>query len=148
MNNVLIRRCADNDIDDVRRMQMQWAEEDITYGFVPSCREDLTNRLGSYFFVAEVDGCLVGFIYGSLRVSEGLAVLPAGQQYLQIDDIYVKPEFRDKGIGGRLLESLFQTAQHNGISRFLVYSATKDLDKILKFYRSHGFESWYVQMFK
>jgi hypothetical protein len=29
-----------------------------------------------------------------------------------------------------------------------VYSASKDLDGILRFYRAHGFTSWSVQLFQ
>jgi hypothetical protein len=32
--------------------------------------------------------------------------------------------------------------------RFVVATVTKDMDKILNFYRRHGFKPWYVQMFK
>lgn len=33
------------------------------------------------------------------------------------------------------------------MERFRVYSATKDVDRILAFYRRHGFKSWYTEMF-
>jgi hypothetical protein len=29
-----------------------------------------------------------------------------------------------------------------------VYSAANDLDRIVSFYRSHGFEGWFVQLVK
>ena len=61
--------------------------------------------------------------------------------------MYVKPGLRDQGIGGRLLNRLIEAAQDAGIKRFRVYSATRDVDEILKFYRQHGFKSWYVEMF-
>ena len=148
MSKPHIRKCTPGDIDEVCRMQTEWAEENITYGFVPSSREVLINRLGPYFFVADVEGRIVGFVYGTVHVSEGLAVIPAGQQHLEIDDIYVEPEFRGRRIGGMLLDRLVQAAEQNGVRRFLVYSATKDMDEILRFYRGHGFKPWYVQMFK
>jgi ribosomal protein S18 acetylase RimI-like enzyme len=129
-------------------MQIQWANENITYGFIPSSRDELVKKIGPFFLIAQINPTIVGFICASIHVSEGLAVLPKGQEYLEIDDIYVKPEFRKKGIGSRLMDSIIQTAQHNNIKRFMVYSATKDLDKILNFYRGHGFNSWYVQLFK
>lgn len=148
MNNVVVRKGDYNDIDAICGMQKQWLEEDITYGFVPNSREELIKRVGPYFLVADVDRCIVGFVLASIHVSKGSAVIPAGQQYLEIDDIYVRPEFRNSGIGGKVLDRLIHTAQHHGIERFMVYSATKDLDKILGFYRKHGFKSWCIQMFR
>lgn len=35
----------------------------------------------------------------------------------------------------------------NGIRRFRVHSATMDLDRVLKFYRNHGFKTWCLEMF-
>ena len=59
-----------------------------------------------------------------------------------------QPGFRHRHIGGALLEKLFAVAEHHRIQRFLVSSVSKEMDKILIFYRSHGFKPWYVQMFK
>ena len=108
--------------------------------------EDIAAKLGDFFLIADIDGSTVGFIYGSVRSSPGLSVIPAGQQYLEIDAIYVIPEHRNQGIGSLLLDSLIKTAQQQGISRFNVFSATKDFDKITHFYRSHGFQPWGVQL--
>ncbi len=151
MENVCIRECTRDDIDEVYQLDVQWAREDITHGFISSAREEFINWLDqarSYFLVADIDGCIVGYTNGSVHASKGLAVIPEGEQYLEIDNIYVKPEFRNKYVGGKLIDSLLQVAEHNGIKRFLVHSATKDIDRILSFYRSHGFETWYIQMFK
>jgi ribosomal protein S18 acetylase RimI-like enzyme len=151
MENILIRECTYNDIDEVYQLDIEWAQEDITHGFIPGAREEFIadlERFKSYFLVAEIDGCIVGYINGSVHASKGLAVIPEGGRYLEIDNIYVKPDFRNKLIGGQLIESLFQVAEQNGIKRFLVHSATKDMDKIVNFYRSHGFKTWYIQMFK
>jgi len=103
---------------------------------------------GPYFLVADRDHEIVGFIFGSEHTSKGLAVIPAGQRYLEIDDFYVTPECRSEGIGAGLLAAIEEAASRAGIERFLVYSATKDLDRISNFYREQGFKSWYVQLYK
>ena len=145
---VCIRAAEPGDVDQVHQMQVQWAEEEITYGYGADSRENLLGKLGPYFLVAELDGSLVGHAYGSPQVSEGLAVIPAGERYLEIEDIYVIPEIRSRSIGGLLLDRLLQAAGEEGIETFSVYSSTKDADRILRFYRGHGFESWYVQLFR
>lgn len=143
-----IREAQVADVDRVHQLQVEWAEEGITYGYRADSKENLSAKLGPYFLVAELDGTLVGHAYGLIRVSEGLAVIPAGERYLEIEDIYVIPEFRNRSIGGLLLDGLLQAAEEEGIETFSVYSSTKDADRILRFYRSHGFESWYVQLFR
>ena len=148
METVYIRACTAHDIDVVCDMQERWAEENITYGFSPANRVDLAERLGSYFSVAEISDEIVGFCYGSAHVSEDLAIFPPGEQYLEVDDIYVIPEFRNRDVGSALLKALVHTAQENGVQRFLVYSATKDFQRIVSFYQDHGFRPWCVMMFR
>lgn len=146
--SVRIRVANKRDLDQVHRLQLQWADEDITHGYTADSRQNLSKMIGRYFLVAEVDGSVVGHVYGSARVSEGLAVIPAGERYLEIEDIYVTPKFRANSIGGQLIDGLLQAAGEDGIETFSAYSSTKDADRILRFYRDHGFESWYVQFFR
>ncbi len=129
-------------------MQRAWEVEGITRGFVAADEAALRGRLGPYFLVAEREGGIIGFVCGTAHVSEGNAVLAAGERYDEVDDLYVAPECRSQGIGGRLLDALMMQARQDGIERFLLYSSTRDTDAILRFYRGHGFETWYVQMFK
>ena len=120
----------------------------VNGGFVAADAELLRYRVGEYFLVAEHAGRLVGFVCGSAHVSEGNAVFSAGERYLEVDDLYVSPEMRDQGIGGGLLDELLAQARQEGIQRFLVYSSSRDTDAILRFYRKHDFETWYVRMFR
>jgi GNAT superfamily N-acetyltransferase len=65
-----------------------------------------------------------------------------------IEDLYVRPDARSQNIGGTLLERLFDVARQAGIQRFVVGTRSKDTDKIVAFYRSHGFTPWSIQFFK
>lgn len=147
MNNINIRKATQKDINLIILLQQELVREKAIYGFVPSSKEELTKKL-DYFYIAEDNQQIIGFVYGSVHVSEGLAVIPKGEQYLEIDDIYVMPEFRSKEIGAELLEVITKAAENQGIKRFLVYSASKDIDKILKFYRDNNFKPWNVQLYK
>ncbi len=87
-------------------------------------------------------------VSGTVRISEGLAVVPAGQSYLEVNDLYVCPGIRGRDIGSRLLEQVLATAKAAGVTKAMVYSATKDIHRILAFYEGHGFSSWCVQMYR
>jgi len=65
-----------------------------------------------------------------------------------IEDIYVHPDYRDREIGGALLERIFEIAHQEGIDRFIVGTRSKETDGILTFYRSHGFTPWSIQFFR
>lgn len=148
MKNIYIRKFSIKDVDEVYGMLTKWSGEKITYGLVAGKKKDLAKRTRYYFFVAEMNGIITGFVYGSVRTSKGLAVMPTGEKYLEVEEIYVKPGFRNKNIGSELLKYIIQNARSKGIKKFFIYSATKDLDRILKFYRRHGFKSWCVQMYR
>ncbi len=148
---VLIRECTHNDVDDIFQLDRQWDQENIAYEFNYVSREEFIadlERFPTYFLIAESDEGIVGYINGSVRLSQGLAVIPEQETYLEIENLYVKSNFRNRYIGSQLLERLLALAEQNGIQRFLVSTVTKDMDKILNFYRSHGFKPWYVQMFR
>lgn len=148
MNQFHIRRAVLQDLGVIQWLQEQWANEDITYGFVPETEEQIRRQLGSYLLVAEVDGVVVGFISGSKQISDGIAVAPEGTAYLEIENLYVTPAFRQQQVGGKLLERLLAVAREEGARKVLVYSATKNVHRILAFYERHGFRSWYIQMFQ
>lgn len=146
--NINVRQASRDDINEIVQMQQDLKDENIIYGFVPNNKEGLESKLGSYFLVAETENKIAGLVYGSVHQSEGLAVIPKDEQYLEIDDVYVKPEYRDKAIGQSLVNKIMGVAKENGIERFLVYSAAKDMNRIKRFYENVGFNSWYLQLFK
>ena len=151
MEQAHIRACTLDDIDNVIALERLWEQEDIAYGdFNPMSREayaSILERFPEYFLVAESDGRLVGYIHGSVQRDRPVEVIPAQEPYVEIEDIYVRPDFRDKDIGGALLERLFEIARRQGIQRFTVGTLSKETDKILRFYRSHGFTPWRIQFF-
>jgi ribosomal protein S18 acetylase RimI-like enzyme len=150
MEQVRIRTCTLSDIDSVIALERQWEQEDIAYGdFNPLSREayvSILERFPAYFLVAESGEQLVGYIHGSVQRDKPVEVIQ--EPYVEIEDIYVQPGFRDRNIGGALLERLFEVAGQEGIQRFIVGTLSKETDRILTFYRSHGFTPWRIQFFK
>lgn len=148
MDDLILRECSFDDLEDILLLQNQWAKEDITFGFVPAEKEYLISKLGSYFLVAEVYNTIIGFVYGTIHKAKDLTIFLDGEFYIEIDDIYISYDYRGKNIGNLLLDEILLIAKENGIIRSLIYSSTKDLGSIVKFYKKHGFKTWYVQMFK
>jgi len=148
MDNLVIRECSYEDLECVISLQQQWAKEDITYGFVPAEKSYLETKIGKYFFVAESNNEILGFVYGTVHKSENMSVIHNGQLYIEIDDIYTSLNNRGTGVGTLLLDKILAVAKENGIDRSLIYSSTKDMDSIIKFYRKHDYKTWYIQMVK
>lgn len=152
MEHVRIRACTANDVDGVIALERQWEQEEIAYGnFNRMSREAygaILERFPAYFLVAESAAQLVGYIHASVQRDNPVEVIPADQPYVTIEDIYVRPDFRGSDIGGALLERVFEIARQAGIERFTVGTLSKETDRMLKFYRSHGFTPWRIQFFK
>ena len=150
MKDVLIRECTSQDLDGILELEQLWNDEGVAYVWYGN-REVLIadfERFPEYFLLAESDGCIVGYVNGSVRANETVEVFPKQETYLEVENIYVRAEFRDMRVGGDLLERLLGVAKENGIERFVVSTVSKDIDRILRFYRSHGFKPWYVELFK
>jgi hypothetical protein len=45
------------------------------------------------------------------------------------------------------MERLLEVSEQSGIQRFIVDTDGKDMEKVLGFYRLHGFRLWYARMF-
>jgi GNAT superfamily N-acetyltransferase len=148
MNNLVIRECSYEDLGCVESLQQQWAKEDITYGFISAEKSYLETKSGKYFFVAELNNEIIGFVYGTVHKSENMPVIENGQLYIEIDDIYASLSNRGTGIGNILLDKILEVAKENGVERSLIYSSTKDMDSIIKFYKRHDYKTWYIQMVK
>ncbi|WP_240041178.1 GNAT family N-acetyltransferase [Paenibacillus ginsengarvi] len=143
-----IRQALPSDVVAVSELSGLWEAEQITYGLAASDEGMLADRLGDYFYVSELDGILIGYIFGVVHVSEGLAVIDQGERYLEIEEVYVHPDHRGGRIGHRLVDELLRSSEHNGVTRSVVYSATKQWQKMVGFYEKFGFQMWFIQMYR
>lgn len=148
MDELIIRECIFADLDSIVSLQQLWDTEDITYGYVPIAKNKLEEKLGEYFYVAELNNEIIGYIYGAVNVAENIAVFNDGQTYLEVEDIFISQNYRDSGYGSLLLDRLSSIAKNNGVARSMIYSSTKNIDDVMKFYRKHNYKTWYIQMFK
>lgn len=117
------------------------------WGEVPDTREQIKAWPTEHCYVAEVDGAVVGFARGEVRVARDICIMPDGTTYLEVEGAYVRPEFQRRGIGSALLKRLLDDARAAGIERFQVYTGSRTLDDAIDFYRRAGFGTWYARLF-
>lgn len=125
---------------------MQSAEEhtahDRVYATAPGAEKtmrrflaDVANSGYSFLFVAMAGGRTVGFISGELRQGSP-TFLP--KTWASVDDVFVEPDYRNRGMGRALLQSVGAWAKArdaDGIS-LQVAAANK---RGRKFYEDLGF---------
>ena len=110
---------------------------------------DLRARLGPFFLLALWGKEVIGFVAASLHEAAPgeMAIFRAGGRYLEIDELYVLPAYREQAIGTNLMQAVVQEARRQGIEHFSVYSSTKQWRSITAFYEQLGFQMWFVRMF-
>ena len=125
---------------------MQSAEEhtahDAVYETAPGAEKtmrrflaDLASSGHSFLFVAVAGGRVVGFISGELR--EGSPTfLP--KTWASVDDVFVEPDHRNRGMGRALLRSVGEWARERGAGGISLQVAAANA-RARKFYEELGF---------
>jgi len=99
-----IRRAVSADAGTVRTMLLELAEYQDQRQYVTATVEDWQGFLGRddvIVLIAEVDGAVAGYV-SSLR----RPYLWVGGDQLALDDLYVREQFRDDGVGRALMLAL------------------------------------------
>ncbi len=119
-----------NTIKQLIDLSKKWQEEDCTWGIIANTEEDLKDPL----FVAEDNDNIVGYIFGHYYVVENkTSYIEIGCKCFMIDEIYVLPTYRNKGIGKELFK-LMETHVKNACEYITLSTATKNYKSILHFY--------------
>ena len=120
----------DKTVDALIRLSKLWAEEGITNGLVPNTKEDLREPC----FLAVEGEEIVGYAFGHFQeLEKHFSFAPVGAKIFELDEIYVLPAWRSKGIGHALMAVIKEEAKKN--ADFLTLpTSTKDYKSILHFY--------------
>ena len=96
---------------------------------------DVANSGYSFLFVAAAGDRTVGFISGELRQGSP-TFLP--KMWASVDDVFVEPEYRNRGMGRALLQSVQSWAQERGADGISLQVAAANAHG-RKFYEDLGF---------
>ena len=147
MNDILIRRASEADLEAVMALTGVWEAENITYGLRKDTPDDLD---GCVIWVAEDAGRIVGFAAGREdRPKRKTSILDENEAYFELEELYVLPEARKSGLGDRLFRHAEEYARAAGYRRVLLSTATKDTMAMLRFYvQKEGMQVWSMRLFK
>lgn len=146
---MLIRKAREVELPEIIKLSRLWEQEQITFGLRANSIDDIRLLIDEYFWIALDEDQVIGYIYGSVKNNDGISVLDQNdKQYLEIEEIYVHPAHRTKGIGRNLMNNLINDINNNDIRRVTVSSANKDWKSIKEFYEKFGFKMWTLTMYK
>ena len=123
-----------------------WAAEDSCRGYRANGRQDIE---GNRIFLAEDGDGVAGYLFGKVCGSENQSsVMPEGTPYFEVEELYVVPEKRSRGIG----EKLFRFAEEavgTEADYIVLSTATKNWKAILHFYIDVlGMTFWNARLFR
>jgi len=141
-----IRARRKDDAVEAARLWMRSAEEhtahDWVYETAPGAEKtmqrflaDVANSGYSFLFVAAAGDRTVGFISGELR--QGSPTFHP-RTWASVDDVFVEPEYRNRGMGRALLQSVRDWAQERGADGISLQVAAANA-RGRKFYEDLGF---------
>ena len=106
--------------------------------------EKLINDQKTGFFLAELDGELMGLIQGTIWESPAIPIM-SNEQYGMIENLVVMSEYRRKGVGKELFNKLNDWFVSNGIYdiRLNVFEFNQEA---ISFYKKLGFLNYSRRM--
>lgn len=123
-------RLDEKDIEELCNLSKKWVDEDISWGIVANTKENITPPV----FVARDNDTIVGYSFGSFyNMEKKITGIPKNSKCFSVDELYVLPEYRSKGIGKKLFDSLIDEIK-NQTEYITLATSTKDYKKCLKFY--------------
>jgi len=153
MSKIIIRSGKSEDINQIREhlinLWVEHAQNEPTLLEEKEMRnvnvdeyynEALENSDKSSVFIAEDNGKIVGFLKADVEQIDHFFLNP---QIIYLDDIFVLPEYRRKGIAKTLVKEAEKLAKEKGIKRIQarVYSFNKRMQSFLE---SQGYHAPYA----
>ena len=128
------------------RLSVDWEAENSCHGYRRNERADIE---GNRIFLAKDSEDVIGYLFGHLEIPErSTSIMPSGTPVFEVEEIYVRPADRSKGIG-KMLFSYAEAAVQHDVDYIMLSTATKNWKAILHFYMDElGMEFWNARLFK
>lgn len=132
--------------DVLIRLSADWEAENSCYGYRKNKKADIE---GNRIFVAKEGEDVIGYLFGHLEKSKrSTSIMPDGTPVFEVEELYVKPNYRCKGIG-KMLFSYAENAVRKDADFIMLSTATKNWKSIFHFYLDElGMEFWSARLFK
>ena len=124
----------DNFEKDFYDLNIEWLEyffqvEEYDYEVLSNSKKYIINKGGKIFF-AELEGNIIGTV----------ALMPTKNKLVfELTKMAVKPEYRNRGIGKKLLKKCIDYSRSNSYISIILYS-NKKLNNAIHLYRNFGFK--------
>ena len=137
---------SDEMLDVLIQLSEDWEAENSCYGYHKNTSADIE---GNRIFVYEDQNDVIGYLFGHVEKAEkASSIMPDGTPFFEVEELYVKPEYRSKGIGRSLIR-FAEKAVSSEAEYILLSTATKNWKAIFHFYLDEiGMEFWSARLFR
>lgn len=148
VSDINIRETGLNEpvVEALLQLSAEWEAENNCRGYRKNEYSDLE---GSRVFLAEEDGKIIGYLSGRTVVSKReTSVMPQGTVFFEVEELYVKPACRSRGVGSALFCYVEEQVKQEA-SYLILSAAAKNFQAVLHFYIDElGMEFWSARLFK
>lgn len=143
---ITIHQARQSDIKRLLDLSLMWEKEDSCYGYHANTEDDLKDR----YILAAYDDELIAYVFGKEEVQEKqTSVIEKNMHYFEIEELYVHPSYRSRGIGKQLMESLEKELKKKGLKMMVLSTATKNWKAIMHFYIDEiDMNFWSARLYK
>lgn len=143
---ITIHQARQSDIKRLLDLSSMWEKEDSCYGYRANTEDDLKDR----YILAAYDDELIAYVFGKEEVQDKqTSVIDKNMHYFEIEELYVHPSYRSRGIGKQLMESLEKELKKKGLRMMVLSTATKNWKAIMHFYIDEiDMNFWSARLYK
>ncbi len=137
---------TDEVLEKLIALSEDWEAENSCHGYHKNSKGYIE---GNRIFLAMENGEVIGYLFGHTEAAkETTSLYQEGAKCFEIEELYVKPLYRSRGVGRSLFRYVEKEAA-NEADILLLSTATKNFRAILHFYIDElGMEFWNARLFK
>ena len=143
---VTIHEAKQSDIKRLLELSLMWEKEESCYGYRANTEDDFQDC----YILAAYDDELIAYIFGKEEIQEKqTSVIDKNMHYFEIEELYVHPSYRSRGIGKQLMENLEKELKKKGQKMMVLSTATKNWKAIMHFYIDEiDMNFWSARLYK
>ena len=142
--DITIRAAEAADLPEVLAMSDALIDEGCCNGMV---RDSIEYLQKYHIQLAFAEGEIIGYAYGeAAESSRQIGDCRKGDQFYDLEMIYVKPEYRSSGAGHALFAAQQAYARSLGLATLRLTAVSKDWEKLLRFYTSQGMDFYWATL--
>ena len=133
-------------LDELICMSEDWEKETSCHGYRKNDKSDID---GNRIFLAYDGDTVIGYLFGYAEKSkESSSIMPDGTPCFEIEELYIRPEYRNQGIGRKLFDYV-ENIVRGEVDYLMLSTAAKNWKAILHFYLDElDMSFWSARLFK